>query len=108
MATLDVVQYLISEGADIRMKLTMQAPHLSTIACQEGHVHIAEYLLSRGVDINTTMHDGRTPLHVAAGTESGGGHLDMVKFLVTRGASINHRDSVWKHCTKHCITIWTH
>ena len=29
-----------------------------------------------------------------AGTESGrGGHLDMVKFLVTRGASINHRDS---------------
>ena len=39
------------------------------------------------------MHDGRTPLHVAAGTETGGGHLDMVKFLVTRGASINHRDS---------------
>ena len=35
-------------------------------ACQEGHVHIAEYLLSRGVDVNATMHDGRTPLHVAS------------------------------------------
>ena len=83
------------------------------IACQEGYVHIAEYLLSRGVDINTTiMHDGRTPLHAAAGgmtgSEVGGGHLDMVKFLVTRGASINHRESKGNIGTQLGIALWTH
>ena len=69
---LGVVQYFISEGADVKKAAKLGSTPLHA-ACQEGHVHIAEYLLSRGVAVNTTMHDGRTPLHVAAGTTTGGG-----------------------------------
>jgi len=38
--------------------------------------------------INTCDYDGRTPLGVAASE----GHLQMVRYLVTHGADVDHRD----------------
>jgi len=54
-------------------------------AAYNNHIDIAEYLLSKGADINATSGSGSTPLHGAAFH----GHPDMVRFLLDRGASID-------------------
>jgi cyclase len=47
---------------------------------------IADYLISKGADVNVRDNFGNTPLHVACGT---GLSLDFVKLLVEKGADVN-------------------
>jgi len=46
---------------------------------------MAEYLLARGIDADCTDRKSRTSLHLAAGK----GKDDLVKLLLSRGASQN-------------------
>ena len=51
-------------------------------ACDEGHLPIVQYLLTRllgRADLQTTDRDGRTPLHLACRN----GHRDVVQYLLT-------------------------
>jgi ankyrin repeat protein len=59
-------------------------------ACANARLAVAQYFLDAGVNINSTSHIG-TPLHWAAYC----GHLDMVRFLVERGADASARDDEW-------------
>jgi len=59
-------------------------------ACANGRIAVAKYFLDTGVNIDSTPHIG-TPLHWAAYC----GHLDMVRFLVERGADVTARDDEW-------------
>lgn len=61
------------------------------IASSEGHVEIAELLLSCGhaIDIEAKTDMKRTPLHWAANF----GHLEMVELLLEAGADPNVQDS---------------
>lgn len=61
---------------------------LVSIALHPDMLGSIERMLERGVDINSRQRCGITALHVAA---SGGG-IEMVKFLVERGAKLNERD----------------
>jgi uncharacterized protein len=55
----------------------------------QGHIPVAEYLLSQGVGVEGRGNDGRTALMVAAGA----GRVDMLTFLVERGrAEVEARD----------------
>ncbi|DBA01011.1 TPA: hypothetical protein N0F65_006272 [Lagenidium giganteum] len=52
-------------------------------AAYHGRVRMLEYLLDRGIDVNTTGPRDNTPLHFAASQ----GHDEAVRFLVNRGAN---------------------
>ena len=54
-------------------------------AAAEDHVHVIDYLLSVGADVNTPTNDGSTPLILAAAW----GSLDAVKVLMDKGADPN-------------------
>lgn len=47
------------------------------LACREGHLSIAEYLIDQGVDINPMDGDLWTPMHHACAK----GHLEIVKLF---------------------------
>ena len=81
---LDMVEWLIQEGADITGKSGTSA--LSE-AIKQGHRDIVEYLIDQGVDVNIPVSD--LPLEVAASQ----GRLDMVQYLVEQaGADVNARN----------------
>jgi len=58
-----------------------------------GKVKIAEYLISKGADVNAKNGDGGTPLFVAAidtgHREHDRGKIEVAKFLISEGADVN-------------------
>ncbi len=58
------------------------------IASRNGHVQVAEFLQSKGADVNCRGFFGGTGLHWAAIR----GHKEMVEFLIEHGADLNLRD----------------
>ena len=68
------------------------------LAAQLGHAAIVRLLLDAGEDPNrynpAGLHAHGTPLHHAAG----GGHLEVVRLLVERGARLDLEDKLW-HAT---------
>ncbi|GKB21267.1 integrin-linked protein kinase 1-like protein isoform X2 [Tanacetum coccineum] len=64
---------------------TMQ---LLFVACKGDVAGVKEVLDEDGVDVNSIDLDGRTALHIAASE----GHVEVVKFLLSRKANIDARD----------------
>lgn len=58
------------------------------IAARNGHVHVAQFLLEKGADINCRGFFGAPGLHWAAIN----GHKPMVEFLIGHGADLTLRD----------------
>ena len=52
-------------------------------ACNHGYSDVARVLLDAGAVVNMPGFDNETPLHDAVAN----GHLDIVKLLLSRGAS---------------------
>ena len=57
-------------------------------ACQEGHLPIVEYLISKGANIEAKGEIEMTPLHYACQE----GHLPIVEYLISKGANIDAQD----------------
>lgn len=57
-------------------------------AVSEGHVAVAEYLVSKGANVNAVTSELRTPLHLACNR----GMLKIIQCLVEAGANINAQD----------------
>ena len=70
---LQVVRYLVSQGADVK------AVKLATIS---GHLEVVKYLVSQGAD--------NEPVIPFA---SNYGHLEVVKYLVSQGADVRANDN---------------
>jgi ankyrin repeat protein len=71
--------------------------HLAlTLAADFGYVEIVRWLLDAGEDPNRYNpvggHSHTTPLHQAAG----GGHVEVVRLLVERGARLDLKDILWR------------
>ncbi|KAF8639413.1 hypothetical protein AX17_001504 [Amanita inopinata Kibby_2008] len=55
-------------------------------AASYGHLHVLDYLISKGGDVNITDDDGDTPLYTVESTET-------ARFLIDHGAAIDHRNN---------------
>lgn len=58
------------------------------IACRNGRLAVARYLRARGADLNARGYFGAPALHWAAG----GGHAEVVEWLIAEGADPTIRD----------------
>lgn len=69
--------------------------HLLFYACRDGNLDIVRYLIGKGANINSSNHEGRTPLMHAAESNN----LDIVKHLIINKANINAGGGTYK--------VWT-
>ncbi|XP_015921097.2 uncharacterized protein [Parasteatoda tepidariorum] len=81
---LDMVVYLLDEGADVNSEtLNLATPlHLSSF---DGQLEAVKILISRGANVSARAKEGVTPLHFAV--ESG--RQSIVEYLLENGANIN-------------------
>ncbi|KAH6615056.1 ankyrin repeat-containing domain protein [Boeremia exigua] len=82
-----LIRLLLDYGANINTTCGTQGMNALHWAAAAGMVDSADYLLSRGIDIEATCAGEHTALHVAAGT----GHLTVVKLLLAQGAELAKR-----------------
>jgi 3-polyprenyl-4-hydroxybenzoate decarboxylase len=74
---LNIVKYLVSQGADISARDNTPVIWASS----NGHLEVVKYLVSQGADIAAND-------NYAIRWASNYGHLDVVKYLVSQGASL--------------------
>ncbi|XP_048242839.1 histone-lysine N-methyltransferase EHMT2-like [Haliotis rufescens] len=78
----EVVEFLVSEGADVSL-VDVAGNNILHWACRGGDVETVEFVLSLNkVDMNAKNRSGRT----AAGEARAYGHQRVVELLVSRGA----------------------
>eukprot|EP00057_Strongylocentrotus_purpuratus_P014627 XP_011669101.1 PREDICTED: serine/threonine-protein phosphatase 6 regulatory ankyrin repeat subunit B-like [Strongylocentrotus purpuratus] len=105
---LDVIKYLISQGAELNkgaidgaevnktngrgetaLRLAAQDGHLDItrylISQGAGHLDVIKYLISQGAEVNNIEDNGMTALHASAQE----GHLDVTKYLIGQGDEVN-------------------
>jgi ankyrin repeat protein len=87
---------LVDEATRLLPSADAEARHRAlSLAAQHGHVQIVRLLLDAGEDPNRYNLEGNhahtTPLHQAVL----GGHEAVVRLLVTRGARLDIRDTIW-------------
>jgi hypothetical protein len=92
----EIVNYLISKGADVNLKNNSgNTPlHIALGAeCVLGgssvKPEIVDSLITNGADVNAKNWDGRTPLHVAVGRLC---QINVLDSLITNGADVNVQD----------------
>lgn len=85
--SLDLVQYLVSNGANIHAvdKCGQTPLHMACYGAYPS-VAIVEFLVSKRADVFHMDEHSCTPLHVAC--KNGHGVLDVVKFLVSKGVRV--------------------
>lgn len=79
------VKRLLGDNAESLHSMTPFGTWLH-VAAKKGHFGIVEYLIHKGVDVNTKgdIFDA-SPLRVAAGA----GHIEIVKYLIEAGAELD-------------------
>jgi ankyrin repeat protein len=83
----EIFKLLVERGADFRMIVGgYTLIHNAALSCHdESQLRIAEFLISKGVDINAKGHKDKTPLHMVGCRELG-------ELLISKGADIEARD----------------
>ena len=80
MGNLEIVKYLVAEGASVQAKDDegLQPLHY---ASRWGNLEIVKYLVGKGASLQAKDMDGLQPLHIAIEK----GNLDIVKSLISTG-----------------------
>ncbi|WP_338477023.1 ankyrin repeat domain-containing protein [Wolbachia endosymbiont (group A) of Nomada hirtipes] len=84
----DIVSFLVDKGADINVQAEDYKTPLHVTAQYNSGSEITRLLLDRGANIEATASNNFTVLHDAVYYNK----LDMVEFLVQRGANINAKN----------------
>jgi len=87
MGKLEIVIYLVSQGADLNATDNYLQTPLHEAAYQ-ARTEIADFLISNGSRVNAKDISAETPLHIAANRED----LEFVRYLVSQGANVNIKD----------------
>ncbi|WP_458354471.1 ankyrin repeat domain-containing protein [Peribacillus frigoritolerans] len=85
LGNINEVKRLIGDNPESLHSMTPFGTWLH-VAAKKGHFGIVEYLIHKGIDVNTKgdIFDA-SPLRVAAGA----GHLELVKYLIEAGADLD-------------------
>jgi ankyrin repeat protein len=78
----DLVRLFLSKGCDVEVMGSRGS--VLNVAVQNGHIRIAELLITQGVNLENRNLDGLRPVHVAATK----GHNVSVQLLLEKGANI--------------------
>ncbi|KAL9657361.1 hypothetical protein ABK040_014350 [Willaertia magna] len=70
------------------------------LACRYNHLEIVKLLISKGADYTIPTKNGNRPIHNASFT----GHLDVVKYLLDCGESVNVKDSKYGYTPLMCAS----
>lgn len=89
-----ICELLIKSNPNI---LEKDGPDAFVKAARAGHIEIINYLISKGLNINTKNTVGETALMVAANR----GNINLVKELLKLGADINQKDDHGKTALIH-------
>ncbi|NIO04131.1 MAG: ankyrin repeat domain-containing protein [Proteobacteria bacterium] len=84
-----VVEFLISKGADVNATERELGNTPLHLAAKRGHTEIAELLLSKEADLDAGNNYGYTPLNEAVEW----GRLGMVELLIAKGADVDTKDN---------------
>ena len=90
---LNTVKLLLQYGARVNLTVNDPRDRRTTalgIACSEGHLSMAEFLIENGADIDGNHSLDLPPLHNAASRD----RTDIVDLLLKKGANVNARDSI--------------
>jgi ankyrin repeat protein len=85
---IEIFKLLVDHGADYNINFGgYPLLHQAVYSCNNECVrNIAEFLISKGVDINAKGYQGKTPLHMVRCTEICG-------LLISKGADVNAKDN---------------
>jgi ankyrin repeat protein len=89
LGRLDVVETLLDESSPAPASPTIQIERALLWACEYGRNPVIEFLLRRGVPLQSMADTGQTALHWAVI----GGHLDTINLLRQRGASLEAKNA---------------
>ncbi|MFH0866392.1 MAG: ankyrin repeat domain-containing protein [Bacteroidota bacterium] len=103
MNQLDTVKKLINNGADVNTKNIYGATCLE-MACGEGNLVLAKLLIENGADINQLLNYNRTALMCAL---SEGKNIELVSYLIEKGAKINVIDDDGKPTLFHVYNSYS-
>lgn len=105
---LDLVRLLVHRGANIEAK-SHEGRTAFRVACLHAHRDVAKYLADRGACVDTCDADGHTTLVscllLASTAETKATSVDIVRFLLERGADPNARDS---EASQTCLHVAAH
>ncbi len=97
---LDVLKFLLQEGARIDLKSTHSGKTALMRAAQYGHAQIVRLLIEKGADVDSrSTGSGKTALIRACQH----GHYEIAKLLLERGAHVNPIDKSGKTALDYCI-----
>ena len=85
---LDIVKFMIENGADVNAKNNSGGTPLN-VASQGDNRDIVELLIENGANINNKNNNGLTPLHQA----SRNGQKDIVELLIAKGTEVNIKNN---------------
>jgi len=86
--SLEVLQYLVSQGADVNAKSNdCASTPLHSAAFRNSSIEVLQYLISQGADVNATDHWNQTPLYFAAIALHDS--VDILQYLLSQGADVN-------------------
>jgi len=94
---LQVVEFLISKGADVNAKNVEDETPLHYSAGY-GYIDVVKLLVSKGAAINEKTKQGHTPLSYAAMRNQ----VDIIKFLITNGADVTVNSQNSSTLLHHC------
>jgi ankyrin repeat protein len=86
---IEIVKYLVSQGADINIKDSSGKTPLQ-ITIHEGRVELINYFLSKDADVDMKDHFNETSLHYATDR----GEIEVVKLIVSHGADLNAKNNL--------------
>jgi ankyrin repeat protein len=81
---LEIMKYLISQGADINT-IDREGSNLLHNAAANGHLEVVKYLLDQGFDINAEDANGNTAILFASGKDN----IVLIQYLIDHGASLD-------------------
>lgn len=86
---LAVVKHLVTSGANVNQVDDIHGLSPVIVAAQQGNMNILKYLHSKGSDLNYISKLRFTALHAA----SDSGHIDIVKFLISKAVPLEIHDT---------------